>query len=307
MQEVAAAHQAFARIVAVDHAVDGGEIGLPLALAGARRPELAGARLRVLDPLGRGGMRGQEIGRARIDIGRARLPHLRIAPERGEEARRPVGIEAGPRRDADPDAVGLEFLGAREARQRDLRFRQRQRADLRIAQHAVDHAAHQRDLAHPVLAHLGVMGDHMRHLVRHHRGELGAVVGERDQPAGHVELARGQREGVDHRRVEQGDAIVQIRPLGCRHQLLDRLADHGLDAGILIGAVIGGENPLMLALGRRIESAPPRRRVSAASGSVACRSIIPELAQPASSSAAASMAEQRVPAAPTPADAQRRV
>ena len=205
-------------------------------------------------------MRGQEVGRARIDIGRARLPDLGIAPERGEEARRPIGVEPGPRRDADPDAVGLEFLGAREARQRDLGFRQRQRADLGIAQHAVDHAAHQRDLAHPVLAHLGMMGDHMGHLVRHHRGELGAVVGERDQPAGHVELARGQRKGVDHRRVQQGHAIMQIRPVGRRHQLLDRLADHGLDAGILIGAVVGGENPLMLALGRGIERSRRRSR-----------------------------------------------
>ena len=85
MQEVAAAHQAFARIVAVDHAVDGGEIRLPLALAGARRPELARARLRVLDPLGRRRMAGEKVGRARLGAAGGRL-EIGVALHVGEEA-----------------------------------------------------------------------------------------------------------------------------------------------------------------------------------------------------------------------------
>ena len=198
MQKAASAHEAFARVLAVDHAVDAVEIGRTLALAGAGRAELAGVALRVLDALGRGRMRGEEIGRARIDVGLAGIgPQLGIAAHRGEEAHRAVGIVAGARGDADADAVGLELLRAREARQRDLRLRQRQRSGFRIAQHVLDHAADQRHLARLVLAHRGVARDHVRHLVRQHRGELGRVVGERDQAARHVELAGRQREGVD--------------------------------------------------------------------------------------------------------------
>src|SRR5262249_61126955 len=61
MQEAAAAHEAFARILAVDHAVDAGEIGRLVAFAGAGRVELARARLRILDALRCGRMGGEEI------------------------------------------------------------------------------------------------------------------------------------------------------------------------------------------------------------------------------------------------------
>ena len=39
----------------------------------------------------------------------------------------------------------------------------------------------------------------MRHLVGEHGGDLGGVVGERQQAARDVEIAAGQREGVDRR------------------------------------------------------------------------------------------------------------
>ena len=74
-----------------------------------------------------------------------------------------------------------------------------------IAEQVVDDAADQRGLPRLVLADGGVARDHMRHLVRQHRGKLGVVVGERDQAARHVELAGRQREGVDRRRIEDGE------------------------------------------------------------------------------------------------------
>ena len=49
----------------------------------------------------------------------------------------------------------------------------------RIAEHVVDDAADDRRLARLLLADGGMAGDHMAHLVRQHRGELGFVVGER--------------------------------------------------------------------------------------------------------------------------------
>ena len=152
------------------------------------------------------------------------------AAHRGEEAHRAIGVVAGARRNADADAVGFEFLRAREARQRDLRFGERQRAEFRIAQHVIDDAADQRRLARLVFADGGVAGDHMRHLVRQHGGEFGVVVGKRDQAAGDVELAVRQREGVDGGRVEDGDLVAQVGPLGGRDQACHDFADLGIRA-----------------------------------------------------------------------------
>jgi hypothetical protein len=67
VQETPTAYEAFARILAVDDAIDAGEVGRPVALAGAGRGELARTCLRNFDSLGRSRMRGEEIGRARID------------------------------------------------------------------------------------------------------------------------------------------------------------------------------------------------------------------------------------------------
>ena len=121
---------------------------------------------------------------------------------------------------------------------------------LRIAEHVGGDAADQRGLPRLVLADRGVARDHVRHLVRQHRGELGVVVGEREQAARDVELAGRQREGVDRRRVEDGDLVVQVRPLGRRDQLVDRLVEQAFELGIVVGAAIGREDALVLALGR---------------------------------------------------------
>jgi hypothetical protein len=53
MQEAPAAHEAFARILAIHQAVDPGEVGRLVALPDAGRAELARIGLRVLDALGR--------------------------------------------------------------------------------------------------------------------------------------------------------------------------------------------------------------------------------------------------------------
>ena len=183
----------------------------------------------VGDALRRRRVRRQEVRRARVDAGALRA-QMRVHAHRGEEALGAVGVVAGARRDADADAVGLELLGAREVGQRDLRFGERERAELRIAEQVGGDAVDQRGLARLVLADFGVAGDHMRHLVRQHRGELGVVVGERDQAAGDVELAVRQREGVDRGRVEDGDFVFQLRPLGRHDQLVDGLLQHLLHA-----------------------------------------------------------------------------
>src|SRR5262249_54982431 len=53
----------------------------------------------------------------------------------------------------------------------------------------------------------------------------------------------------DRARSAERAATMHVRPLGCRHQLCDRLVEQPLELGIVVVAVIGGENALMLARG----------------------------------------------------------
>ena len=126
-------------------------------------------------------MAREEIAEARIAIALAGL-ELGVALHGGEEAHRAVGIETGARCDADADAVGLEFLRAREACQRQLRFRQSQRAELRVAEHVSATEAIDDGLPRLIFADRGVAGDHVRHLVRQHGGELGLSFASATRP-----------------------------------------------------------------------------------------------------------------------------
>ena len=119
MQESPPAHEAFARILAINNVVDGGQVGFAVAFAALGRDILPSAVLRVLDPLRRRRMRRQEVLRARIDRGLPRL-EFRVALHRRKKARRAIWIEMGARRDADADTVSLELLRAREGGERQL-------------------------------------------------------------------------------------------------------------------------------------------------------------------------------------------
>ncbi len=249
MQEAPAAHEALARILAIDDVVDGGEIGFAVALAALRRGVLPCGVLRVLHPLRRCRMRRQEVLHARIERGLAGLQRG-VALHRGQETRGAIGIEMRPRRNADADAVGLEFLGAREARHRQLGLGQRQCGEIGIVAHFGDDAGDDGGLARLVLADRGVLGQHMRHLVAQHRGQFRGVAGERDQAAGHVELAGRQRERIDRARIEDRHLVGLVRTIRCRHQPIDRLADQRFELRIVVGAAIGGQNAFMLALDR---------------------------------------------------------
>ncbi len=195
-------------------------------------------------------MVGQEVGRG-VDVVAAGRFQIGIALHVGQEARGAERIEAGARRNADADAVGFEFLRAREAGERQLGFGERQRAHLRIAQHVADHVADQRRLPRLVFADGGVARDDVAHLMRQHRREFGLVVGEREQPARDVELAVRQREGVDRGRIEDGHLVFLLRLLRRRHQAVDQLRHHRVQLGIVVDAAIGREDARVLALLRR--------------------------------------------------------
>ena len=200
----------------------------------SRRGELPRRVLRVLHPLRRCRMRRQKILRARIERGLAGLQRG-IALHRGQETRGAVGVELGARRNADADAVGLELLGAREARHRQFCFRERQRRQIGIVAHVGDDAGDDGGLARLVLADRGVFGQHMRHLVAQHRRQFRGVAGERDQAARHVKLPGRQREGVDRAGIEDRHLVGLIGTIGRRHQPIDGLADQGFQPRIVVG------------------------------------------------------------------------
>ena len=170
MDEAAAAHEAFARVLAEDHAIEIGQVLLAVALADAGAAEPARIGDGVADARRRRGMVGEEVDGVGVAVG-ARV-EIDIALHIGKHARGAVRIEPGARSDADADAVGLEFLRAREAGQRQLRFGERQRAHLWVVHHLAESAAGELGVAHLLLADLGVTRNDVAHLMRQHRGEL---------------------------------------------------------------------------------------------------------------------------------------
>ena len=127
--------------------------------------------------------------------------------------------------DADADAVSLEFLVARKARHGELGLGERERGEIGIGAHVGDDTGDDRGLARLVLAHRGVLGQHMRHLVAEHGGQFRGVAGERKQSAGDIELAVRQREGVHRAGIEDGDLVALVGAVGGGDQPVDGLAD----------------------------------------------------------------------------------
>ena len=151
---------------------------------------------------------------------------------------------------ADADAVGLEFLRPRKARHGQFCLGQRQRGQIGIAAHVGDDAGDDGGLPRLVLADRGVLCQHMRHLVRQHRGQFRGVAGQRDQAARDIELSGRQREGVDRAGIEDGHLVGEVGTVGGRHQPVDGLGDQRFQPRVVIGAAIGRQDALMLALGR---------------------------------------------------------
>ena len=110
----------------------------------------------------------------------------------------------------------------------------------------------------------------MADLVPQHAGELGLVVGQRQQAAGHVDIAAGQGEGVDHVAVEQGKGERLVLQLG---RVLDPVADPlDIGPGIAIGilpAELGQRLGVLLAAQRLLLLRRQRGVLQLAGGRVA--------------------------------------
>ena len=177
--------------------------------------------------------------------------HFARPPERGEKARGREGVVAGARDHADADAVGFELLKPGIAgdgpRGGGL--------DLVALLAAFDDLGSLRDhrlrlflLSPQESVARGDMGD----FVRHHGGDLGGVIGQGEQAPGHEKIARGQREGVDHRRIQDGDAIGLGWRVARGRQPNQDLIEVGLGLGPLIFAAIKRGQPFALGVLRRV-------------------------------------------------------
>ena len=177
-----------------------------------------------------------------------RLAQVRGAAERDEKPRGREGVVAGPRDDVDTDLVGIDLLLAREARQRQLRVALEGAALVSVVDDVgrlTDHGGALFELGPPRRMALRHVGD----LVRHHGRDLGRVVGEGQEPARHVDVAGGQREGVDDRRVEDRDAIDLGRGVARGRELRQDLVEVALGGGGPVLAAEIGHQLLVLARG----------------------------------------------------------
>ncbi len=157
------------------------------------------------------------------------------------------GIVAGAADRLDADGVGFQLLLLREGGERPLAGGKRQLATGIIVEHVVDHAADHQRVARLLLALGGMVGDDVAHLVGEHRGDLGGIVGQRQQAAGDVEVAVRQREGVHRRRVEDGDPVGLVGLVRGGDDLADDRRQRLLHLGVVEDAAIGRHDACVLA------------------------------------------------------------
>ena len=207
MDEGVAAHDALRRVVAEGEAVDRREI------AGAIASPLPGApncRASSVAWAMRSGVEGWVAimsGRSADPAARDRSAKRAPFAERGQEAGRGVRVVSGPGDGLDADLVGLEFLLAGEAGDRQLRARLGLVLGLALGEHLRVDPGEQCGGLLELRPLGGVARRDMADLVRHDGGDLGRVVGEREKAAGDEDVARRKGEGVDDRRIEHRDPV----------------------------------------------------------------------------------------------------
>jgi hypothetical protein len=99
----------------------------------------------------------------------------------------------------------------------------------------------------------------MGHFVRQDSRQLRTAVGERDQAAGDIQVAARQREGVGHRRIQDGDLVAPRRVVGCGDQAGNDARHRLFDGAIGIDAAIFGDDAGILARADRFFGGVPRR------------------------------------------------
>ena len=109
--------------------------------------------------------------------------------------------------DPDADLVGGEFLLARETGDRKLRARLDFVLSLTLREQLRIDPREQRRRLFELGPLGGVARGDMADFMRHDGGHFRRVLGERQEASGDEDIARGQGESVDDRRIQHGDAV----------------------------------------------------------------------------------------------------
>ena len=152
---------------------------------------------------------------------------------------------------------------------------------------AQENAGQHAELRLLLLAHAfgGVARGDMADLVAKHAGHFRLVDGKAQQAAGDVDIAAGQRKGVDVRGIEHGEGVFDVLALGGRRHELADAVDIGVEGRLLgIGAaeflarILGCSSAPILA---SCASEIGVEKVRPVAGLVACMQPLTSIAVPA--------------------------
>ena len=169
--------------------------------------------------------------------------------ERGEKSSRAIGVISGVGDGLDADLVGGEFLFARETGDRELRARLDFVLSFALGEQLRIDAREQRRRLFELGPLGGVARGDMADFMRHDRGDFRCVLGEGQKAAGDEDIARGQGEGVDDRRIQHGDAVGRSRGAGGRRDLRENAVEIGLGRRRRVDAAERLDQPLSFRIG----------------------------------------------------------
>ena len=247
--EVAPPHHALLAAVAEGHAFNGLQVA-PAGVVTVLARILGGVGLDVGQALVVGRVRGEPARRRRLRpaLGLGGLGGKRfLVLEHLDHVDHVLRVVAVARQVLGAELVGLRFLVAAvrgdvagRGRLRDLAREVGRAAHARAFEHRAKHRGGQHADAGALLAGGAlrtVAGGHVADLVADHAGQLGLAVEVGHDPARHVDIAAGQREGVDLRAVEHGEGPLEVGPVRLRGQALAELVHVGLQLCVGVGAV----------------------------------------------------------------------
>jgi hypothetical protein len=188
-------------------------------------------------------VRGEEIVALAVVAGR----ELGKPAHGAEEAGRGMRIEPGLARNLNAFLVGRQFLLLAEGGELHLGAVGRLVGLDVAAEDAGDHLVDDLVGAHAVGARPGMLEHDVSNFMRQHGGQFAGIGSEREDTARDVDIAAGQREGVDLGGVENGDGELGARLVGSDEKPPNDPRQHHLGLAVLVDAAIGGDDARVLA------------------------------------------------------------
>ncbi len=206
----------------------------------------------LVDAVRRVGMAGEEIvDRAALERGAGDLGlQLGAGLQRLEEVGHGRRVVAGAAEIAHAELVGLELLAARVGLGEAVagllaELAQELRALLAAEIGAGQRAEHAQPAGEQPARRLpggAVPGGDVADLVANDTGELGLVLRQRQEPPADIDIAAGQREGVDDLAVQDGEGEIELAQLGDGLEPVADALHVALECRIVDAAAVLGQN-----------------------------------------------------------------